>query len=199
MQTGKILLGIIVVSVAFVVAAQADPDPDGIGVYFDEAATMNGVFAEPGEIVDGYLIATNLTHAEPVVYWEATVRATGPVENVWGVPRGGGWDSWNDMPGGLQDIMTVWYLGDPLPVQEILVLADMHFTLYLDVDELVWIYVAGYADNEIPRYQTGTFDDPYYEMYPVSGDPEYPVAVINGEPPIAARSQAWSNVKALYR
>ena len=40
------------------VAAQIDPDPDGIGIYFDEAATQVATEAPISELVEAYLIAT---------------------------------------------------------------------------------------------------------------------------------------------
>lgn len=69
--------------------AQLDPDPDGIGVYFDPAATLVAAQAFVGETVPAYLILTLPSRSGGLALWEAHV---GPIEEnamVRGTPVGG--------------------------------------------------------------------------------------------------------------
>ncbi len=61
--------------------AQVDPDPDGIGVYFDVEATLVSTTAVTGEYVQAYLIGTNLSQSGDIDYWEAMVI---PDQGTWG-------------------------------------------------------------------------------------------------------------------
>jgi hypothetical protein len=71
---------IAVFSVAIVanVAAQIDPDPDGIGVYFDLEATQVVAMAEESEFVTASLFATNISQQGGVVFWDANTPTITP-------------------------------------------------------------------------------------------------------------------------
>lgn len=57
------------------VAAQTDPGVNGIGIYFDEGATVNCLYAAPGEQVTAYLVVTGLeSSANGVVGFECHVQ-----------------------------------------------------------------------------------------------------------------------------
>ena len=74
-------LGLLSLFVASGAMAQVDPDPDGIGIYFDTDATVycvEGVF--PGQYGPGfvYLVITNPTIAAGVAGYECYLEVTGP-------------------------------------------------------------------------------------------------------------------------
>jgi len=56
-------------------AAQADPDPDGIGIYADLAATEVSIEAQPGEILPVYLVLTRPSQSPGIACWSAMVVA----------------------------------------------------------------------------------------------------------------------------
>ena len=70
-NTLQIVFFIVLASCAF---AQIDPDPDGIGIYFDLEATQVSATVEVGEAVTGYLIATNPSQEGGLAAWVATVH-----------------------------------------------------------------------------------------------------------------------------
>lgn len=176
--------------------ASAQVDADHIGVYFDEAATQNSAFAEPWQAVQAYLVASNLSLPGNIVYWEALVSATGNVHLLHGSPRGGGVDSWMDMPTTPTEFMAVWYTGEPFPVTDDLVLAVLNIEL-LGSDEACEIFIEGISES-YPLYQLSTFESPTQPMFPSSGDVALPVARINGEAPVPTFSRTWGSVKGLY-
>ncbi len=56
--------------------AQMDPDPDTIGIYFDEGATIHCIDAPVGELVTAYLCITHATALAGISGWEATIEVT---------------------------------------------------------------------------------------------------------------------------
>jgi len=70
----KKLLVLALVLVAASAFAQTDPEPNGIGFYFDEAGTSNYLAsAAPYTIVNAYLLATRITQSGGLSGWEAEV------------------------------------------------------------------------------------------------------------------------------
>jgi hypothetical protein len=181
-------------------AAQLDPDPDGIGVYFDLAATEVATAAAEGEFVHAYLIATNISQPGAVVFWEALVApnidASPDDPASWaGYVYGSPVDSYNyamNMPGDPR-----WHCiampDPPLPVAPLTLLA--HLTIQVvSAAYPIALYVTG-----SPYYSVVGTDGPYHALYPSSGAADAPVAVINGLAPIATDEGSWSRLKASYR
>ena len=178
-------------------AAQVDTDPDGIGLYFDEAATVNAVEAAPYATVHAYLIATHPSREGDIAYWEAALRG-GPADNmIHGTARGGGYNSWVDMPVADGCTFAVHYIAEPLPRRDIVILADIDIVLHDEVGAYP-LRICGLATAE-PRYRTVAVDDPLHDLHPSSGSAASPVAVINGAAPVAASRVTWSGVKVLFR
>jgi hypothetical protein len=179
-----------------VALGQIDPDPDGIGIYFDEEATQNSASGGAYEWFSAYLVATHLSQEGGIVYWEARVRAAGDFAYMNGNVRVGVNIDVN-MPG--SDIwgFIVPIFSDPIPVPGTVVLADMNFVIYSGTEPL-WIFIEGY-NYPNPVYQIDSFEGPFQDMYVSSGDTALPVAVINGEAPIPTTKHTWGDVKALYR
>lgn len=65
--------------------AQIDPDPDGIGIYFERGATVRETTTSaPFEAVTAYLLITTPSTADPISGWEAVVGVDGsPVAPAW--------------------------------------------------------------------------------------------------------------------
>ena len=196
MRTITSLLSVILLLSCSVAVGQIDPDPDGIGIYFDEEATQNSASAGAGPPVQAYLVGTNLSQEGGIVYWEAMVRATGDIDYVSGSPRVGQ-NVVENMPGSTHCGFIVLNPLDPIPVPGTVVLADMLFGIYSGTVP-TWIFVAGY-DRPNPVYSTDSYEGPYHDMYVSSGDTDLAVAVINGEAPVPTTKHTWGDVKALYR
>lgn len=171
--------------------AQLDPDPDSIGVYFDEGATQVVTTALVEEEVDAYLIATHPTRTGGLAMWEAVVVSAGAYAQVWGGPTNG-FNTAMNMPGSSHYSFTVF--GNP-PLQQlepITVLA--HLT--------IWPMEAGTIALRLgpTTYRLeDIYTSPDYPLYPSSGSLDLPVAVINGDPPVAVEMATWGAVKSLYR
>lgn len=57
--------------------AQSDPNPNGIGFYFDEGGVSNYLAtAAPYTVVNAYLIATRITEPSGIIGWEAEIAVT---------------------------------------------------------------------------------------------------------------------------
>ena len=175
---------------------QIDPDPDGIGIYFDEEATQNSAWGGPWEPVFAYLVGTHLSQEGGIVYWEAVVRATGDIAYMGGAPMFGQ-NMVMNMPGSTHCGFIVLSPSEPIPVSGTVVLAGVYFVLYTGTAP-TWIFVYGY-DRPNPVYSIDSYGGPYHDMYVSSGDTALPVAAINGEAPIPTTMHTWGDVKALYR
>jgi len=197
--TTTIIAGFYVAIVANV-AAQIDPDPDGLGVYFDLEATEVVATAEEGEVVTAYLFATNISQPGDVVYWQAGVapNMTLPPDDpaAWaGYVLGTPVDSANyamNMPGDPR-----WFCiampQPPLPVATLTLLA------YLNIQVLDSNYPIALHVTFDPMYSVVGTDGPYHDLFPSSGAEELPVAVINGQGPIEAQTATWGQLKSMYR
>lgn len=179
--------------------AQIDPDPDSIGIYFDEGATVNvfapvgGQLQTPPPVVSAYLVATRMTLAGNVFWWESAVATYSPeggpgsAPAIWGAPRGGTNVATN-LPGSARWAFSVYPGPAPLPVVQILVLADL---------EIMWS-----PPDVVPLYIHSAMVVGFGVSNPLSassGTWNLPVAMINGEPPAAAETRRWGAVKSLFR
>jgi hypothetical protein len=180
------------VTAAFVLAAgnafaQIDPDPNGIGIYFDQAATQAVTTATlPGEI-HGYLVATHCTLSGQVRYWEGGVVSGDFDWFVGGAPVVGQ-NLAENMPGSNSHAFQVLIdPATPFPVAPVLVLADLLVYMYTPGPH--WLYVRGF-------YLSAGGADTF--LYPSSGSEQRPVAVVNGEMPVRVESSSWGAVKNLY-
>ena len=116
---------------------------------------------------------------------------------IHGTARAGGYNSWVDMPVADGYTFTVHYIDEPLPWQDIVVLADLAIVLHADM-EAYPLRVCGLTTAN-PRCRTVAVDEPLHELHPSSGSAELPVAVIKGEAPVATSRVPWGAVKVLYR
>lgn len=171
--------------------AQFDPEPDGVGIYFDEAATQVVTTAPVGSVVQAYLIATNPSQAGGLAMWTSRVDPIGASAMVRGAPMSGTNIAMN-MPGDPGRSFLVGPASPLPPLGPVTVLA----TLWIDLLEegAVGLLISPTTYRVDDFYAL-----PDYELHPSSGSPDLPVAVINGEPPVEAEMATWGAVKSWYR
>lgn len=169
---------------------QVDPDPDGIGIYFDTSASVVATTASVGDIVTAYLIGTRLSQSGEIDYWETRLCPVGGA-TIGGTPRGS-YNYASNMPG--DPCWSCIALGpDPaLLAGEITILADLQIEVW-DTLIPIGLYVSGED-----RYRLAG-SPVEHALYASSGDSDLPVAVINGEAPVAVETGSWSRIKAIYR
>ena len=179
--------------------AQVDPDPDGIGIYFDEQGYTNCVNLEPGVYGPGfcYLLITQASEPSGVSGWECRLDIEGPLFVLWMEFFGGAFGT----PIGPDIIVGLNY---GLPWAQAIALVDI--TIYLTEPGQVVFTVGPTSTPTIPGYPAyAAGDDPgnVIPLYPSAGYDEFgnalPCAVINGECPVKKQDMTWGGVKALYR
>jgi len=177
-------------------AAQIDPDPNGLGIYFDLEASQHSAGVPVFTPFTMYLILTNASAAGGVFGWECTIEYddTNMLVLDW-VPTnwsGSVFDPSNFAIG----------LETPLPWEPAINL--MTITAMMLTPDCSWLSIIPYPNPSIPDnivYVDGA--DPWnlIPMYQSTGGPEFPVAGINCEvpPPVSAEDFNWGGMKTLYR
>lgn len=181
--------------------AQADPDENSMGVYFDTDATIYmTTTAAPFQSVTAYLVVANPT-SNGVSGWECKVTVVGPaVAAAWTTAAG---TDYNADP----ELFTVGIgtgVNQILPVNNVVVLASwtgfimapvtdqVFFTVYPFPGSVTFDNVPGYVDGDdagiIVNCGTST-------GYPYGAA----CAAINAGGIIANEDVTWSTVKSLYQ
>lgn len=196
MSFTKPILAISCLLLAAPASAQLDPDPDGLGVYFDPAATEVAAQIVVGETVPAYLVLTRPSQPGTLALWEASVGPTSFNAMVHGTPI----DAFNmaqNMPGSA-GVAFACGMDEPYPaLQPVTVLANLEI---LVLGEGPVGIVVGGVSYDFPYYRPDDFyHGPDTELFPSSGDASLPVAVINGAAPVGDETWSWGGVKALYR
>ena len=179
--------------------AQVDPGPDGIGIYFDEAATQVSLTADgPAETVEAYLILTNPTQEGTLAMWSASVGPLSLEDEA--MVQGTavmGFNMASNMPGDVGYFFTVG-MDHPYPeLTTVNILANLQILLYTDGP--VRLKVGGH-DEDSAYYRVDDFYTGIQTvMNPSSGSQDLPVAVINGPAPVAEEHPTWDQLKAQYR
>jgi len=177
--------------------AQIDPDPDGLGLYFDQGATVvSSTVAEGTESVTAYLILTNPSVGGSLVHWSASVSAVcGGSGNamVTGLPTEG-FNLALNMPGSDHWVFEVSVAPEtPFPATTITVLAVI--TIWPNrYDIPINLCVA--PGSEFGGYGA---DSGGAEFQPSSGSWEMPAATINGQAPVEVIPSSWGRVKSVFR
>ncbi len=196
MNIGKGILAAFFIMLASAAMAQIDPDPDGIGIYFDQGATVNSVVVADGtESVTAYLILTNPTIDGDMNNWTGFVSTylndANQGTTIFGRPNNGHNLIVSNMPGSFHWSFQVSVYSDPpLPATPITILAELEILMY-NFEDPIYLYV-----HEGAGYSAGAGGA---AMNPASGSWDLPLAVINGEAPVAVESKPWGGVKLLYR
>jgi len=199
MSIGKGILVVFFIMLASGTFAQVDPDPNGIGIYFDPGATEVSILVpETAEIVylSAYLILTNPAFEGELNHWAAYVstytdNSTTVQASIWGSPIEGHNVKMN-MPGSSHWGFEV-LLGDSPPylASEITVLAELEILVHTFTEPInLYVWEGAFYSVE---------DSGAVNANPSSGDWDLPVATINGLAPVAVESDSWGGVKALFR
>ena len=182
--------------------AAVDPDPDGMGIYFDTSAdTYCLAEATPGVQIPVYIMLTNPSTANPVLSWEARVTYEG--DALFGTSGGNVQWTFTNAGTNVGDAVDLIVGTGAEPVAmtgEATILASAN---------LAWFATGGYAVFSIGR-TTGslTFSEgagyvaeigvpiPCQHIFGTWGAPS---AWINGEcAGVANEDMSWGSVKSLY-
>lgn len=193
LTTRWLAAALIILLLPVLASAQIDSGSDGIGIYFDTDATVVSTTAVTGDTVEAYLIATNLTQTGDIGIWSAGMCPGSGLVQIYGTPTHGGFNYSMNMPGDSCWSCLAFSFDTPLPVGNIVILANLEIEIYDDL-EPVNIYL--HADCSY-----GTFDggDEEFPLYVSSGSSVLPVATINGVAPVGVESFEWDSIKAMYR
>jgi len=173
---------------------QVDPDPDGLGIYFDLEATVNCNTVPMAEMFDLYLLLTNASASGGVSGWECQIQYDPDLWVLLWYPVGysGSFFTPPDFALGLVP---------PLPWAPVIHLLTM--TCIVFSPECLWLSIVPYSNPIIPGeivYADGS--DPWnlITMHPSTGGFDIPVAGVNCDcpPPIETTAATWGSMKALY-
>jgi hypothetical protein len=178
--------------------AQIDPDPDGIGIYFDEGATEHCLFTSvPYQPVTAYLCVTNLSEPLGLDGWEATVivEGEGLLTPVWTVLHNGT----NFL---VPPAFAVGYSYDDCPQGPVIVLiridavvADPSLPVSFRIDAAPTPSIPGHD----PVWEPCTGWWFLFPLHQSSGSHLLPVATVNlPDCAVPNAVSTWGAVKALY-
>lgn len=194
----KLVVILLVSLMATSAFAVVDPDPNMIGVYFDVDANVNsapqGVFA----LFDMYVILTNPTMPQ-IDAFEFKYDMVGPnvIKNTQTLPAGA-----LDVGAGGQTAASgsiIAGLATPLDCTPATILVSWtYYVLALDPLE---IFIGASEPSSMPG-GLPVIQEAGGDLMTVgtsTGGPGIPVAVVNGDAPVAVESNTWGGVKSLYR
>ncbi len=199
----KTLLTLLTIAlVATGAMAVMDPDPNGIGIYFDlDGDVVCTTTAAPFANVTAYLLATNIDATSGISGWEAMITTGGaaPVAPAWTLAAGLDVD---DSPEGFQvGIGTV----SPLPFGTTILMATWS-GFVMNSTDMIEFFVSGVPGSvsfpSTPGYAAGDNAGDLREMQVSSGTGmSMPVAAINAPEcsVVSNENLTFSNVKSLYR
>ena len=178
MTVGKNLLIVFFIALASGALAQIDPDPNGLGIYFDQGATVVSADLEVDEFITGYLIATNCTETGFMMWWQCGVCVDNGV--LFGSVTNGhnylGFMPFSECKGFICS-------GGP-PITGITILAEIDF--FATNPDPINITINGIEYDGDARLDgmfyttTPDYSDSWTYFNPSSGSEELPVATING-------------------
>ena len=184
--------------------AVVDPDPDMIGVYFDVNADNNCLTTGPSVPFFAYVCVTNPTAQaidayefgyqmavpagmEGMIFRLATNIANGAASGVdVGVsgPTGG-------------DVIVG--LATPLPGGPVVIVHSFQYMLLAAMEVPVFLTASSSPSlpGGLPVVQEAGGD--LMTLGTSTGGPDIPVAMVNGDCPVAVESDTWGGLKSLYR
>ncbi|MHB8079297.1 MAG: hypothetical protein ACYDIE_08590 [Candidatus Krumholzibacteriia bacterium] len=180
-------------ALAIVPSARAgtDPQSDGVGIYFDQAATQTWCSGGPLLPVTAYLIITHPDSPAGIAGVEVQVDIAG------------GFELGHFYAGGIMMVVDYWpcarpFWAVPLPPADAVVVATVQVMLL--GAEIVEFRLGPCSPSVLPgmpAYSPGDRTAPR-PLYVASGDFSLPVARINGEPVVPVAASTWGAVKGLY-
>jgi hypothetical protein len=175
--------------------AQIDPDPDGIGMYFDTAGTEYCRSAVTGP-TSVYLLATNISESSGLSGWEAHVTYT--------VPAGCFETGWV-LPAGSLNVSTapdfVVGLAAPAPYAPAILLGTYGILVFCP--DCIEFYVGPSNTPSlpgVPLYAAGDNPGSLIALQQSSGGPDNPVLQLNCDCTIVGdEPTSFGGVKSMYR
>lgn len=195
------ILALLIVAVLVAPAAHAvvDPDPDGIGVYFDLEADITETVVTPSVPFDAYVILTNPSRAEiHAISFSFNINV--PPEAEASFFR----LSYEVVFGCIDPLLDfhpfygdVWCGGtEPIPGSPAVVLLRWQFMLLAPVSAEFYLGQSTLSDPPPMAYES---EAGWVPMHVSSGDPAQPVAMINGTGVVSSEATTFGRLKALYR
>jgi len=196
------LLALLMVAVLVAPAAHAvvDPDPDGIGVYFDLDANITETLATPAVPFNAYVILTNPTWAEiHTISFSFNINVPPGME-------GSFFRLSYEVVLGCIDPTLVYHPlygdvicggSDPIPGAPAVILLRWQFML---LAPMVADFYLGQSNMPDPAQQLAyESESGWVPMHVSSGDPALKVATVNGTGVVPAVTTSFGSMKALYR
>lgn len=199
MKTLNMLLALSVLLLVGTAFADTDNDPDGMGVYFDTAATsICTVTATPFQLVTAYLIITNPSDPAGVSGWEANVMSTGAaVAPAWVLAAGLDVDG---DPSKFQVGIGVAPMALPAAPAVVLATWQGYMMSPLDVQEFTITDVPGSVSFDgTPGYASGSDAGLLIPLQVSSGFPYTVCAQINACTVVSNEDLSWGQVKGLFQ
>ncbi len=190
-------LGILLATLAIMLSsslalAQVDPEFDSIGIYFDTEASIHRITLLEGQH-HAYLAITRPTDITGISGWECRISTEGPVFVLeYGILG-------QAINAATPPNFAVG-LAEPFPFADSIIVMDM--TILLTGLEEIHFYIhPSYQPSleGVPAYASGGNPENLWPLQQSTGGEDYPVAVINGDTPVADEDATWGGVKALYR
>jgi hypothetical protein len=178
--------------------AQLDPDDNGVGIYFDPCGCCLPCVTLPEGEAYAWLVITHPSAPAGIGGWECRIEVEGPAAIL----------SWNfegqDPINFTQEPNFLVGLSAPLinPFTfPTVVVMEIHF-LVMDVQPPIEFFLepnwTPSIDGELV-YADGANPNELIIMRQSTGGPGEPVAVVNGDCPVANEDATWGQVKTLYR
>lgn len=199
-----IIVGIVITMLASAAIAQIDPDPDGIGLYADLAATQTSISVAPFTEFEVYLVATNISE-EDIVIWGTEI----------------GWDPGllymdHSFPYGNIDNHIFFFGTDEADMaiagSDYSILAygpnahllTISFLFFDNIPHYLYLRPFWYGSGPDTQISYGSKQmhdayEPNIPLHPSSGSFDLPVFVVNGDAPVESESMSFGQVKRLYR
>jgi hypothetical protein len=193
----KIVFLAILVAIAAGAFAQIDPDPDGIGVYFDTDATVVSATVQEGvESITAYLILTNPSSIGNLKHWSVRVSSYHPSFSEARIvgTQYVGFNLALNMPGSGHYIFEI-SVGDAVSP------TSSPITILAELIIFPWVYTEPILLFVGPGFESAFYgtDNGGADFNPSSGSFDFPVAIINGPTPVAVEPLSWGQVKSLFR
>lgn len=197
-MSGCIAMLLVVLLAGQALAGGNTPDPDQIGLYYDQLAEF-----DCNESVDGmittYVVLTELT-SPSILGWEAMITSVGEGAVMTGVTYHG-----LSINAATRTDEYMVGLGEPLvAVDGMIVVMDMNYYIFdstLPLEVFMGPVYYHTADEALPCYLDGEDVELAKPLVPSSGDLEAPVLTANENctGPVADERRSWGDVKSLFR
>lgn len=183
------LFPILLLLTAGAALAQIDPDPDGIGIYFDTGATEVCKYTPTFQVFTAYVCLTHPSGSNGVAGWAGRVE-TPPVILQLAVRH----PVLSRNIGEAPDFIVGY--SQSIPSADVVVLMEIDL---MAVDEQPVVIRLDHADGQPACYADGADPRILIPMYPSSGSWASYVAVVNGDCDVIANEDfTWGRLKALY-